>query len=82
MLRQKHRVQPYTDTALHGFLLLYASPHPSSKAMIRCNLSTLMGRQKLLISDVVREVALNRSTNTALLRTKSKQTQRNQGVHT
>ena len=49
--------------------------------MIRCNLSTLMGRQKLRISDVVRETGLNRSTNTALLRKKSKQTQRNQGVH-
>ncbi len=81
MLRQKHRVQPYADSALRGFLLLYASPHPSNKALIRCNLSTLMGRQKLRISDVARETGLNRSANTALLRTKSKQTQRNQGVH-
>ena len=35
-------------------------------AMIRCNLSTLMGRDKLRISDVVRETGLNRSTTTAL----------------
>jgi len=34
--------------------------------MIRCNLSTLMGRDKLRISDVVRETGLNRSTVTAL----------------
>ena len=34
--------------------------------MIRCNLSTLMGRKKLRISDVVRETGLNRSTITAL----------------
>ena len=34
--------------------------------MLRCNLSTLMGRDKLRISDVVRETGLNRSTITAL----------------
>jgi putative transcriptional regulator len=34
--------------------------------MIRCKLSTLMGRDKLRISDVVRETGLNRSTVTAL----------------
>jgi putative transcriptional regulator len=34
--------------------------------MIRCNLSTLMGRDKLRISDVVRRTGLNRSTITAL----------------
>jgi putative transcriptional regulator len=34
--------------------------------MIRCNLSILMGRDKLRISDVVRETGLNRSTITAL----------------
>ena len=34
--------------------------------MIRCNLSTLMGRNKLRISDVVRKTGLNRSTITAL----------------
>ncbi len=66
MLRQKHRVQPYTDTILRGFLLFYASPHPINETMIRCNLSTLMGRDKLRISDVVRETGLNRSTITAL----------------
>ncbi len=49
--------------------------------MIRCNLSTLMGSDKLRISDVVRETGLNRGTNIALLCTKSKQTQIKQGVH-
>lgn len=34
--------------------------------MIRCNLSILMGRDKLRISDVVRETGLNRSTIMAL----------------
>ena len=34
--------------------------------MIRCNLSVLMGRDKLRISDVVRHTGLNRSTITAL----------------
>lgn len=52
--------------ALQRILLSYASPHPANKAMIRCNLSTLMGRDKLRISDVVRETGLNRSTITAL----------------
>jgi putative transcriptional regulator len=46
----------------------YSTHHPDqkTKAMIRCNLSTLMGRDKLRISDVVRETGLNRSTITAL----------------
>jgi len=34
--------------------------------MIRCHLSTLMGKQKLKIADVARETGLNRSTITAL----------------
>ncbi len=34
--------------------------------MIRCNLSTLMGRDKLRIIDVARLTGLNRSTITAL----------------
>lgn len=34
--------------------------------MIRCHLSTLMGREKLRISDVARLTELNRSTVTAL----------------
>ena len=34
--------------------------------MIRCNLSTLMGRDKLRISDVAKSTGLNRSTITAL----------------
>lgn len=34
--------------------------------MIRCHLSTLMGREKLRISDVAKSTGLNRSTVTAL----------------
>jgi putative transcriptional regulator len=34
--------------------------------MIRCNISTLMGRDKLRIVDVARLTGLNRSTITAL----------------
>lgn len=34
--------------------------------MIRCHLSTLMGRDKLRISDVAKRTGLNRSTVTAL----------------
>lgn len=34
--------------------------------MIRCHLSTLMGRDKLKIADVARRTGLNRSTVTAL----------------
>jgi DNA-binding Xre family transcriptional regulator len=44
----------------------YVPSGVDSSAMIRCNLSTLMGRDKLRISDVVRETGLNRSTITAL----------------
>ena len=36
--------------------------------MIRCHLSTLMGRDKLNIADVSRLTGLNRSTVTALYR--------------
>jgi putative transcriptional regulator len=36
--------------------------------MIRCHLSTLMGREKLRIADVSRLTGLNRSTITALYR--------------
>ncbi|MCM8596132.1 helix-turn-helix transcriptional regulator [Accumulibacter sp.] len=36
--------------------------------MIRCHLSTLMGRDKLRIADVSRHTGLNRSTITALYR--------------
>jgi putative transcriptional regulator len=36
--------------------------------MIRCHLSTLMGRDKLRVSDVSRLTGLNRSTVTALYR--------------
>ena len=34
--------------------------------MIRCHLSTLMGRKKLKIADISRETGLNRSTITSL----------------
>jgi len=37
-------------------------------AVIRCHLSTLMGRDKLRITDVARLTGLNRSTLTALYR--------------
>ena len=36
--------------------------------MIRCHLSTLMGRDKLRVTDVARLTGLNRSTVTALYR--------------
>lgn len=36
--------------------------------MIRCNLSVLMGRDKLRIADVARRTGLNRSTVQALYR--------------
>ena len=36
--------------------------------MIRCHLSTYMGRHKLRITDVARRTGLNRSTVTALYR--------------
>lgn len=38
----------------------------NSHKMIRCHLSTLMGRDKLRISDVAKSTGLNRSTITAL----------------
>lgn len=36
--------------------------------MIKCHLSTLMGRDKLCVADVARITGLNRSTVTALYR--------------
>lgn len=36
--------------------------------MVRCHLSTLMGRAKLRIADVAKHTGLNRSTVTALYR--------------
>lgn len=39
--------------------------------MIRCHLSTLMGRDRLKISDVARLTELNRSTVTALYHEKA-----------
>lgn len=39
--------------------------------MIRCHLSTLMGRDKLCIADVSRHTGLNRSTIAALYKEKA-----------
>lgn len=48
-------------------MLRYATPFlENSYKMIRCHLSTLMGRDKLRISDVAKSTGLNRSTITAL----------------
>lgn len=56
-----------TTEKWHGvvryFAFCYSAQHP---AMIKCNLSVLMGRNKLRISDVARLTGLNRSTVTAL----------------
>lgn len=51
--------------ALESILLFYASPLMDN-TMIRCHLSTLMGRDKLRIADVSRRTGLNRSMITAL----------------
>ena len=48
-------------------MLLCATPIlENSQKMIRCHLSTLMGRDKLRISDVAKSTGLNRITVTAL----------------
>lgn len=47
-------------------LLFCASPRHCRFTMVRCHLSTLMGRDKLRISDVSRLTGLNRSTVTSL----------------
>ncbi|MHB1122563.1 MAG: helix-turn-helix domain-containing protein [Ramlibacter sp.] len=39
-----------------------------SAVVVRCHLSTLMGQQKLRVTDVARLTGLNRSTVTALYR--------------
>ena len=52
---------------MHIIMLFYASSR-TLEAMIRCHLSTLMGRDKLRIADVSRRTGLNRSTITALYR--------------
>ena len=41
---------------------------PGMKYMIRCHLSTLMGRDKLRVTDVARLTGLNRSTIASLYR--------------
>lgn len=51
--------------AAHTFVMLRNIP-TTSQIMLRCRLSHLMFRDKLRISDVVRETGLNRSTVTAL----------------
>lgn len=53
--------------AVDTFAILRITPAPQT-AMIRCHLSTLMGRDKLNIADVSRLARLNRSTVTALYR--------------
>lgn len=53
--------------AKHIFVILRITPYSrSTNNMIRCHLSTLMGRDKLRISDVAKSTGLNRSTVTAL----------------
>ena len=49
-------------------MLFCAPPQANTFRMIRCHLSTLMGRDKLRITDVARRTGLNRSTLTALYR--------------
>ena len=46
----------------------YPAHRPIPLKMIRCHLSTLMGRDKLRIAEVARQTGLNRSTVTALYR--------------
>jgi putative transcriptional regulator len=49
--------------------ICYPAHHPDNVfSMLRCNLSVLMGRDKLRISDVAKVTGLNRSTVTALYR--------------
>lgn len=54
--------------ALQFILLFCATPRLDNVVMMRCHLSSLMGRDKLNISDVARATGLNRSTITALYR--------------
>jgi len=42
------------------------------EAMIKCHLSTLMGREKMKIADVARETGLNRSTISSLYNEEAK----------
>jgi len=53
--------------AADTFVILRITP-AFSGPMIRCHLSSLMGRDKLNIADVSRLTGLNRSTITALYR--------------
>lgn len=53
------------------FVILRTTPKQLRElqtTMIRCHLSSLMGRDKLNITDVARATGLNRSTITALYR--------------
>lgn len=69
-------IQPQSQLATEfgvarSVVFCYAAQHPQIftfpvKLMIRCHLSTLMGRDKLRISDVAHRTGLNRSTITAL----------------
>ena len=49
---------------MNVIMLLCASPREDD--MIRCHLSTLMGKEKLRVTDVAQRTGLNRSTITAL----------------
>lgn len=46
--------------------ICYSAHHPGLRYVIRCHLSTLMGRDKLRVTDVARLTGLNRSTIAAL----------------
>lgn len=58
----------YEFGVVRNFSFCYSAHHPdiNPPAMVRCHLSTLMGRDKLRISDVSRLTGLNRSTVSAL----------------
>lgn len=54
---------------LRRYVICYSAQHPVPEYfVVRCHLSTLMGRQKLRIADVARLAGVNRSTVTALYR--------------
>lgn len=61
-------MQSHTAGVVRYLTICYATQHPDIKSlnMVRCHLSTLMGRDKLRISDVSRLTGLNRSTVSAL----------------
>jgi putative transcriptional regulator len=60
------KLQPPRLQVMRYQAFCYPAHHPGQSKMIRCHLSTLMGRDKLRIADVSRRTGLNRSTITAL----------------